>query len=145
MHIGAVDFLSRPVGTGKLLSIVNDFLEKRQKPYGRVLVIEPEEAIRSSLVMMIRSRGDRVTEAAGPEEALVLAERFSPGMILINANTACERDYWLLRQLRMLSPDIEILVLADRFSEVESQEVLDRGASGYGETGKLPDLLDHSN
>lgn len=144
-HIGAVDFLSRPVGTGKLLSIVNDFLEKRQKPYGRVLVIEPEEAIRSSLVMMIRSRGDRVTEAAGPEEALVLAERFSPGMILINANTAHERDYWLLRQLRMLSPDIEILVLADRFSELESQEVLNRGASGYGETGKLPDLLDHSN
>ncbi len=141
-HIGAVDFLSRPVGTGKLLSIVNDFLQKRLNPSDRVLVIEPDETLRSSLILTIRSHDYRVTEAAGAEEALVLAERFSPGLILVNALTASDRDYWLLRQLRRLSVDTEILVLADRYSEVESQEAINRGASGYAETGKLPDLLD---
>lgn len=141
-HIGAVDFLSRPVGTGKLLSIVNDFLGKRLNPSDRVLVIEPDEALRSSLIMTIRSHDYRVTEASGAEEALVLAERFTPGLILVNAVIANDRDYWLLRQLRRLSVETEILVLADRYSEVEGQEAINRGASRYAETGKLPDLLD---
>jgi DNA-binding response OmpR family regulator len=141
-RIGAVDFLSRPVGTGKLLSIVNDFLNTRLKPNARVLVVEPEENLRSSLIIIIRDHGYRVSEAAAPEEALVLAERFVPGLILVNAALARERDYWLLRQLRRLSSKTEILVLADQYSELESKEVMNRGASKYAETGKLPDLLD---
>jgi len=141
-RIGAVDFLSRPVGTGKLLSIVNDFLNTRLKPNARVLVVEPEENLRSSLIIIIRDHGYRVSEAAAPEEALVLAERFVPGLILVNAGLARERDYWLLRQLRRVSSKTEILVLADQYSEMESKEVMNRGASRYAETGKLPDLLD---
>jgi len=142
MHIGAVDFLSRPVGTGKLLSIVNDFLRTRLKPNARVLVVEPEENLRSSLIMIIRDHGYRVSEAEGAEEAIVLAERFMPRLILVNARMARERDYWLLRQMRRLDSEAEILVLADEYSELEGKEVMNRGASRYAETGKLPDLLD---
>ena len=38
-----------------------------------------------------------MTEAAAAEEALALAERVAPGLILVNATLAKERDFWLLR------------------------------------------------
>ena len=82
-----------------------------------------------------------MTEAAGPEEALVLAERVQPGLVLVNARLAQERDYWLLRGVRQISADIPVFVLAEALSDAEGRAAIRRGASGYTETDKLPDLL----
>jgi DNA-binding NarL/FixJ family response regulator len=83
-----------------------------------------------------------VTEARGPEEALALAERLAPRIILINSKIAQERDYWLLRGLRNISHDIDIFVLADVLIEEERKAAIRRGASGYSQTGRLRELLD---
>jgi ActR/RegA family two-component response regulator len=93
------------------------------------------------MVMMIQSHGYRVTEATGPEEALALAERMALGLILVNARLAQERDFWLLRNLRQVSADTGIYVLAEGLSEAEGRAAVSRGASGYSDTGRLPDLL----
>jgi DNA-binding NarL/FixJ family response regulator len=105
-------------------------------------VIEADNAIREMMILMIQAHGYRVTEASGPEEALALAEHVNPGLILVNAGLAQERDYWLLRSLRQLEGDFDIFVLADAMSDAEGRAAISRGASGYSETGKLPDLLD---
>jgi len=91
--------------------------------------------------MMIQDQGYRVTEAAAAEEALALAERVGLGLILVNASLAKERDFWLLRRLRQVSADAGIFVLADGLSEADGRAAISRGASGYSDTGKLPDLL----
>ena len=91
--------------------------------------------------MMIQSHGYRVTEATGAEEALALAERVPLGLALVNARLAQERDFWLLRRLRQASADAGIYVLAEGLSEAEGRAAVQRGASGYSETDKLPDLL----
>jgi DNA-binding NarL/FixJ family response regulator len=91
--------------------------------------------------MMIQSQGYRVSEARSGVEALALAERVPPAIAMVNAQLAQERDYWLLRGLRQVSSGARIYVLADVLSEEEGRQVLRRGASGYSETGKLPDLL----
>ena len=91
---------------------------------------------------MIQSHGYRVTEARGPEEALALAERLAPRLILINSKISQERDYWLLRGLRNISHDVDIFVLADVLTEEEGKAAISRGASGYSQTGRLRELLD---
>jgi DNA-binding response OmpR family regulator len=142
IQMGAVDFLIRPVGTGAVLSTVNAILGAGLSPRSRVLVVEPDEVTRENIVRMIQAHGYRVAIATGPEEALALAERVGPSVVLVNAALAQERDYWLLRGLKRISTDSEIFVLADALSDEEGQAAVTRGASGYSETGRLRDLLD---
>jgi DNA-binding NarL/FixJ family response regulator len=117
-------------------------LESGISPSSRVLVVEANDVTRETIIQMIQSQGYRVTEARGPEEALALAERLSPRLILVNSQIAQERDYWLLRSLRPLSHDVDIFVLADVLSEEEGRAAISRGASGYSQTGRLRELLD---
>lgn len=146
-HIGvkrmeAVNFMVRPAGTGALVSAIHSVLNSLPSPSSRVLVVEPDNAAREMMILMIQAYGYRVTEATGPEEALALAEHVNPGLVLLNAKLAQERDYWLVRGLRQVPSDFEIFVLADAMSDAEGQAAISRGASGYSETDKLPDLLD---
>jgi CheY-like chemotaxis protein len=141
IRMGAVDFVVRPTGTGALVTAIEAALNAVRQPVARVLVVEPNEALRETMVLMIQAHGYRVTEAGGPEEALVLAERIQPGLVLVNAALAQDRDYWLLRGLRQNSADIPVFVLAEALSDAEGKAAVRRGAAGYTETGKLQDLL----
>jgi DNA-binding response OmpR family regulator len=142
IRMGAVSFVVRPEGTGKLLATIDAVLESGISPSSRVLVIEPNDITRETMIQMIQSQGYRVTEARGPEEALALVERLEPRLILVNSKIAQDRDYWLLRGLRNISHDVDIFVLADVLSEEEEKAAISRGASGYSQTGRLRELLD---
>jgi DNA-binding response OmpR family regulator len=142
ISVRAVNYLVRPSGTGALVAAINALLTSGVSPSARVLVVEPDGAARDMMVMMIQSHGYRVTEATGPEEALALAERVALGLILVNARLAQDRDYWLLRNLRQVSADAGIYVLADGLSDADGRAAVSRGASGYGDTGRLPELLE---
>lgn len=139
---GAVDFVVRSAGTGALLSTIQAVLTAGLSPSSRVLVAEPSDTAREAVIGMIQAHGYRVTEARSSEEALVLAERVSPALILVNARLAGERDYWLLRNLRRLLAQTEIIVLAEALTEAEGQAAVRRGASSFSQTGKLSDVLD---
>lgn len=140
-RMGAVNFVVRQTGTGALVSAIEAALHTVKQPVARVLVAEPNDALRETMIVMIQAHGYRVSEASAPEEALVLAERVQPGLVLVNSQLAHERDYWLLRGLRQLSGDMTIFVLAEALSQAEGEAAVRRGASGYTETGKLNDLL----
>ncbi len=139
--MGAANFLVRPEGTGAMLATVRAVLNAGLSPAARVLVVEPDDVLRENMIMMIQVHGYAVVEARSAEEALALAERVNIGLVLANAKLAQERDYWLIRQLRQLSLEIDVFVLADALSDEEGRQAMSRGASGYSETGKLPDLL----
>ena len=141
MRMGAVDFVVRSTGTGALITAIEAALNAVRQPVARILVVESNDALRETMVLMIQAHGYRVTEAGGPEEALVLAERVQPGLVLVNAALAQDRDYWLLRGLRQISTDIPVFVLAEALSDAEGKAAVRRGAAGYTQTGKLPDLL----
>jgi CheY-like chemotaxis protein len=138
---GAVDFVVRSAGTGALLSTIQAVLTAGLHPSSRVLVAEPGDPAREAIIGMIQAHGYRVTEARSAEEALVLAERVSPALVLVNVRLAGERDYWLLRNLRQLSAQTEIIVLAEALTEAEGRAAVRRGASGFSQTGKLSDVL----
>lgn len=142
VQMGAASFMVKPVGTGALLATVNAVINAGLTPTSRILVVEPDEVLRENLVMMIQAHGYGVIEARSPEEAIALAERVPIGLVLANAQLAQERDYWLVRQLRQSSGDIEIYVMAEMLTDEEGQAAMSRGAAGYSDTGRLPDLLD---
>jgi DNA-binding response OmpR family regulator len=142
LRMGAIGFMIRPDGTGRLLSAIDAVLVSGINPSSRVLIIEPDDAVRETMILMIQAQGYRVTEARGAEEAIALAERIEPSLVLVNSELTHERDYWLLRSLRQLSDEIDIFVLADVISEEEGRAALSRGASGYSETGKLREILE---
>ena len=142
VKMGTANFLVRPEGTGAMLATVRAVLNTELRPTARVLVVEPDDVLRENMILMLQAHGYAVVEARSAEEALALAERVIIGLVLANARLAQERDYWLIRQLRQLSLEIEVFVLADALSDEEGRRAMRRGASGYSETGKLPDLLD---
>jgi DNA-binding response OmpR family regulator len=142
VKMGTANFLVRPEGTGAMLATVRAVLNTELRPTARVLVVEPDDVVRENMIMMLQAHGYAVVEARSAEEALALAERVIIGLVLANASLAQERDYWLIRQLRQLSLEIDVFVLADALSDEDGKRAMSRGASGYSETGKLPDLLD---
>ena len=142
VQMGTANFLVRPEGTGAMLATVRAVLNTELRPTARVLVVEHDDVIRDNMIMMLQAHGYAVVEARSAEEALALAERVTIGLVLANASLAQERDYWLIRQLRQLSLEIDVFVLADALSDEDGKRAMSRGASGYSETGKLPDLLD---
>lgn len=138
---GAVDFVVRSAGTGALLSTIQAVLTAGLHPSSRVLVAEPSDTAREAMIGMIQAHGYRVTEARSAEEALALSERVSPALILVNERLAGERDYWLLRNLRQLLAQTEIIVLAEALTDAEGRAAVRRGASSFSQTGKLSDVL----
>ncbi|MCJ7511946.1 MAG: response regulator [Anaerolineales bacterium] len=140
-QVGAVGFVVRPSGTGAILATIQSVLSAGLRRSARVMVVEPNTALREAMIVMLQQQDFRVTEAMAAEEALVLAERLEPAVVLVNAQVAQARDYWLLRRLRRLSESMQIVVMAEAMSEAEGRAAIRRGASGFGETGKLPDLL----
>lgn len=142
VRMEVADFLLRHEGTGAIVATIDAVLKSGLHPTSRVMVIEPDAALRENIILHIQARGYPVIEASTPEESVALAERVNVGMVLVNARLAEERDYWLLRQLRLISRELAIYVIAKAITAEEGQAAMNRGASGYGETAQLPDLLD---
>jgi DNA-binding response OmpR family regulator len=142
VRMEVADFLLRREGTGAIVSTIDAVLKSGLHPTTRVMVIEPDAALRENIILHIQARGYPVLEASTPEESVALAERVPVGIALINAQLAEERDYWLLRQLRQTSRDLALYVIGKAITDEEGQAAINRGASGYGETAQLPELLD---
>ena len=140
--VSAASFLVRQPGTGALLTAIHALESSGIDRSARVLVVEPEASVRGGMAMMIQAHGYRVTESEKAVEALALAERLRPALVLVNAQLAQEHDFWLLRNLRQTCGEAGIFVLADGITEADGMAAVRRGASGYSDTDKLKDLLD---
>ncbi|MGB2896904.1 MAG: response regulator [Anaerolineales bacterium] len=142
VQMGTASFLFRSEGTGALLATIHSALHGSTHPASRVLIVEPDDVLRENMILRIQAYGYPVVEARSAGEAIALAERVRIGLVFTNARLAQEQDYWLIRQLRQIPEEMEIYVIADALTDEEGQAAISRGASGYGETGKLGDLVD---
>ncbi|HUS85086.1 MAG TPA: response regulator [Anaerolineales bacterium] len=142
VQMGTASFLFRAEGTGALLATIHSALHGGSHPASRVLIVEPDDVLRENMILRIQAFGYPVVEARSAGEAVALAERVRIGLVLTDARLAQERDYWLIKQLRQIPEEMEIYVIADALTDEEGQAAISRGASGYGETGKLGDLFD---
>ena len=89
------------------------FMEKKY----RILVIDDDSSIRSSLGFLLKRAGYEVEAVSGPEEALRSVRATSPDVILMDMNfslsTTGEEGLVLLRQVKIVQPQVPgILITA---------------------------------
>lgn len=140
-RMDTVDFLVQPEGVHALLETVEQVLGSGLRSTGRIMVVEGDDELREEMLQTIQSQGYPVVEAHSAEEAFALAERVNLGLVLANAGLAQARDYWLVRQLRQLSEGIDIYLMTEGPPSVDPNLGLHKGVTGYGETGRLRELL----
>ena len=96
----------------------------------RALVVEDDPRIGKTLVVNLRARGYDADVAVTGEEALQLAARHHPDVVILDLGLPGIDGLDVVRGLRGWSP-VPIVVLSGRGSEAAKVEALDLGADDY--------------
>lgn len=96
----------------------------------RIMVVEDDERIRSSLRLVLEDEGHLVTEAASGEEALGMVNRYPADLVLVDVMLPGIDGFELCRRLRS-SRDLPILMLTARADSHDVVAGLEAGADDY--------------
>jgi two-component system KDP operon response regulator KdpE len=96
----------------------------------RVLVVDDERGLRRALEINLRARGYVVDEAATGEEALALAARHHPDVVILDLGLPGISGCDVIEGLRGWT-HVPIIVLSARDAESEKVKALDAGADDY--------------
>ena len=96
-----------------------------------VLVIDDDPVFNRVLCQALTRRGYAVSGAHAATEALVLAEREQPSMIVLDLNLAGDSGLALVAPLKRVCPDSSIVVLTGYASIATAVEAIKLGASQY--------------
>ncbi len=95
---------------------------------GTILVVDDEPAVCKVLLDYFTTRGHQVFVANNGQEALVLAERIAPQIIILDLYMPVMDGPSLARTLRARQYAGKIIVITGRLDENRLQEMLDLGA-----------------
>ncbi|MBI3968752.1 MAG: response regulator [Chloroflexi bacterium] len=109
--LGAVDYLSKPIDRGALLDRIRRLL--RDERPRTVLVADDDPDIRTLLAGHLRRAQYQVLEAADGAEAIELADRERPGLVLLDIRMPRVDGLAALQELmsRASTKDIPVLVM----------------------------------
>ncbi len=109
----------------------------------RILVAEDERDIRELIGFTLRHHGHTVLTAPNGEEALALALRELPDLVLLDIRMPRLTGYDVCRRLRAEAStrDIPIAFLSAKGQEAEIQAGMDAGATDYILKPFAPDQL----
>lgn len=112
----------------------------------RILVADDHTIVRSGLRLLLEAEPDFqiVGEALDGNQALALAEKLKPDIILMDISMPGLDGLEATRQIKAKWPEIQILILTMHRSEEYFFEVLKAGASGYILKAAETDELIHS-
>ncbi len=96
----------------------------------RVLVVDDEPQIRRALSTNLRARGFQIDLAETGEEALVLAARHRPDLVILDLGLPGIDGVEVVRGLRGWT-DVPIVVLSVRNAEADKVDALDAGADDF--------------
>lgn len=97
----------------------------------RILVVEDEESIRMPLVLLLRSEGYEVLEAADGDRAVDVALREDPDAVLLDLMLPGRDGFEVLRALREDRLTATVLILSARGSEFDRIRGFEYGADDY--------------
>jgi DNA-binding response OmpR family regulator len=99
----------------------------------RILIVDDEPNIVASLEFLMRGDDYDVRVARNGEEALVLAERFRPDLVLLDVMMPRRSGFEVCRRIRENPAlrDMKIVMLTARGRDVERDKGLKSGANAY--------------
>jgi DNA-binding NtrC family response regulator len=98
---------------------------------GRVLIVEDEAYVRTSLAEILRERGYEVLEAPDVPGALALLPRSALDVVLTDLRLPGEDGLELVKQAQTISADLPVVVLTGQGTITSAVECLKSGASDY--------------
>lgn len=112
------------------------------KPITVVIAIG-EKAPRILCLQVLQSQKEMrvVAEARSGLDAIAIAAKFKPRIILLDLNVSLGRGIELISALRRKSPGSKVILLVGRTSEARILEALSGGALGYLEEKALHNFL----
>jgi two-component system KDP operon response regulator KdpE len=96
----------------------------------RILVVEDDLPLRSTLAASLGVHGYEVIEAGSAEEGLILARYREPDLVLLDLVLPLADGHAALRDLRTFS-DVPVVVLTARDGQRDKVAALDAGADDY--------------
>lgn len=109
---------------------------------GRVLVVEDEAYVRSSLVAMLASRGFESREAASVAEAIDVLARSPIDVVLSDLRMPGADGLELVRHLKTVDPELPIVILTGYGTVASAVQCLRAGANDYVLKPAEPDALE---
>ena len=96
-----------------------------------LLLVDDDETFRFVMARALRSRGYRVLEAAGYDDAVIILRVSSPRSAVVDLQMQGPSGLELLRTIKELRPETRVVVLSgNRAAEIEA-EAMRLGAAKY--------------
>lgn len=98
-----------------------------------ILIVDDHPLFREGLVHLIGHERDLSVcgEAGTAAEALALVEKLDPALVLLDISLPDRNGLELIKDLRVLRPELPILVLSMHDEALHAERVLRAGARGY--------------
>ena len=84
------------------MDAIREVSESRRLDGVRVLIVDDDEGIRTTVRMVLEQSGAIVRDAASAEEALTVLRQVRPDVLLSDLTMPRYDGYWLIRQVRQL-------------------------------------------
>jgi two-component system KDP operon response regulator KdpE len=95
-----------------------------------ILIVDDEPKIRSAVKQALEREVERVFEAANGKDAMLLAERERPSLVILDLGLPDMEGIAVCRAIRAWS-SVPIIVLSARMDEQEKATLLEAGADDY--------------
>ncbi len=109
-----------------------------------VLIMDDEEDFGQTLAGRLELRGMRVRTALSGHEGLDMFQRERPDVILLDMRMPGLSGVDVLFQVRLLDPELPVLILTGHCSELDFEQAKNLGIQGYHPKPLDFDLLVHS-
>ncbi len=109
----------------------------------QLLVVDAQEIVRVGLCSLLDRRPELevLGETAGGEEAVTLATRLQPDVVLTEVTLSDMDGAEATRRIKALAPEVSVLALTTHEDEAHFFEMLNAGACGYVPKRASPDDL----
>jgi two-component system response regulator NreC len=99
----------------------------------RIIIAEDHKTVREGLRLIVESQDDMevVGEAGNGREAVSLAEKLKPDIVLMDVSMPELNGLTASAKLKRILPDVKILTLTRHTDEAYLHELLQAGVSGY--------------
>jgi two-component system response regulator NreC len=109
----------------------------------RLLLVDDQDIVRAGLRSLLERHPDMevVGEAAGGREAIALAQKLQPDVVLMDITMPDTNGAEATRRIKEIAPEVHVLALTIHEDEAYFFEMLNAGACGYIPKRASPDDL----